>query len=187
MHIQDIESGIKSIHVGAGTTKTGYQVRPLLPSTSGFQEIINLEAPHNSSVYVTVVATNNADLKSTYHSAAIVIDHTKPNISNVNVDITYEKHLISKDSSDNRPDNTSEMSENRTLTTIKVTWTITDDESGIHECECGAGKCLKQSFIIDYMLLYSNDSDFSSFRTLSTLNILNSLGKDRHYNFLFLP
>ena len=44
----------------------------------------NLNLPHQTTLYITVVATNGADLKTVIYSDPLLIDKTPPYISAVN-------------------------------------------------------------------------------------------------------
>ncbi|XP_061178129.1 uncharacterized protein LOC133186811 [Saccostrea echinata] len=145
MFVRDYESGIKTILLGAGTTDTGYQIRPLLPFPIGVDGTMQIDVPHNSSVYLNAIVENNAGLKSFFKSKPLVIDRTKPNISDLKIDIKYEEHITvngtvgGANNSNLSFNDTDEVLINKTFTTMKLRWISTDDESDILSCECAAG------------------------------------------------
>ncbi|XP_062573120.1 uncharacterized protein LOC134235054 [Saccostrea cucullata] len=145
MFIRDYESGIKKILLGAGTTDAGYQIRPLLPFPTGVYGTVQIDVPHNSSVYLNAIVENNAGLKSFFKSKPLVIDHTKPNISDLKIDIKYKEYItingtiLEGNISNLSLNDTDEVLINKTFTTMELKWMSTDEESDILSCECAAG------------------------------------------------
>ncbi|KAK3589130.1 hypothetical protein CHS0354_017096 [Potamilus streckersoni] len=116
----DPDSGIKSVLVGTGTTKYGFQIQPLLPMPSENHLVLPLTVPHGSPVFVTAMTWNYAGLMSTFTSDAITVDHTPPDIQNVTAKVEVE--------------NLSNTAN------IFVTWRADDLQSGIKMCYCGLGE-----------------------------------------------
>ncbi|XP_046356064.2 uncharacterized protein LOC124134978 [Haliotis rufescens] len=115
----DQESGTRSVWLGAGTSKGGYQIRALSPTSVSNHEMILVEEPHGSPVHVTVMAENNAGLRTIFTSKPITIDHTPPEIRFASSSLEY--------------------TEGSNTVSIKMTWEVEDDESGIDWCLCTYG------------------------------------------------
>ncbi|XP_071092662.1 uncharacterized protein [Haliotis cracherodii] len=115
----DHESGTRSVWLGAGTSKGGYQIRALSPTSVSNHEMILVEEPHGSPVHVTVMAENNAGLRTIFTSKPITIDHTPPDMSVPSGTLEY---IVGSD----------------TVSTL-MTWEVQDVESGVHSCLCTYG------------------------------------------------
>ena len=121
----DSESEIRSLQLGIGTTKTGFQIRPLSSIPIGDLIKINFDAMHGSVLYTTVIAYNNAGLRAVFHGPETTVDHTPPEITNV----TAELILTDKE---NATDIMSAM--------ISVYFACDDEQSGVQYCYCRLGK-----------------------------------------------
>ncbi|XP_046569942.1 uncharacterized protein LOC124278267 [Haliotis rubra] len=115
----DQESGTRSVWLGVGTSKGGYQIRALSPTSVSNHEMILVEEPHGSPVHVTVMAENNAGLRTIFTSKPITIDHTPPMIQFVSSNLEYTAGFDT--------------------VSMKLTWRVEDDESGIDTCFCTHG------------------------------------------------
>ncbi|XP_041349360.1 LOW QUALITY PROTEIN: uncharacterized protein LOC121368688 [Gigantopelta aegis] len=120
--VSDPESDLMRIKIGAGTTKGGFQIRPLKSTFLHFDELIETNIPHGTPVFVTVTAENSAGLVSVFQSDPLIIDHTPPSISKTAVSLVY--------SSDGNY---------KMTVTADVTWTVRDEESGVKSCWCALG------------------------------------------------
>ncbi|XP_060074391.1 uncharacterized protein LOC132554109 [Ylistrum balloti] len=118
INVFDKESGIKQIYVGAGSTREGFQIHPLLLVPSLSNVILFTEAPHGQAIYITAIVENHAGIRGHFHSHAIIMDHTPPIISNAVMNTTYIS--FGED----------------TLTTVSVTWEVIDAESSSTHCSC---------------------------------------------------
>ncbi|XP_046569939.1 uncharacterized protein LOC124278266 [Haliotis rubra] len=114
----DQESGSRSVWLGAGTSKGGYQIRALSPTSVSNHEMILVEEPHGSPVHVTVMAENNAGLRTIFTSKPITIDHTPPDMS---------------------VSSTLEYAAGSDTVSIRMTLEVQDVESGLHSCLCAYG------------------------------------------------
>ncbi|XP_078575732.1 uncharacterized protein LOC144861635 [Branchiostoma floridae x Branchiostoma japonicum] len=119
--MEDLESPIVKYEWAIGTVKGGTQLQGFKSvgrSTSARNEGLHLQ--HGSSVHVTVVATNAAELRTVVYSEPAVVDLTPPVISNiqdgVEGDISYQ-----------------------TTETFAASWEVTDKESGVSWCEWAQG------------------------------------------------
>ncbi|XP_069134359.1 uncharacterized protein [Argopecten irradians] len=120
--IMDLESGMREIYVGAGTSKGGFQLHPLKRVPASYNILLPVEAPHGQAVHVTVTAVNQAGTWSHFYSSSLLMDHTPPSIANASMSITY------KDFGD------------RILTKVKVRWEVIEDESSEVACSCEISK-----------------------------------------------
>ncbi|XP_067670383.1 uncharacterized protein [Haliotis asinina] len=116
--VMDQESGMRSVWLGAGTSKGGYQIRALSPTSVSNHEMILVEEPHGSPVHVTVMAENNAGLRTIFTSKPIIIDHTPPVMNHSEASVTYEKENI---------------------VSLMMRFRAEDSESGINTCLCTYG------------------------------------------------
>ena len=123
--VMDLESGIRSLQLGMGTTKTGFQVLPLSSIPTGNQIKVDFDAMHGSVLYTTVIATNNAGLRSVFHGKEITVDHTPPEIANVSAVMTL-----------NATGNATDI----ISTTVSVHLACVDKQSGVKTCHCSLGK-----------------------------------------------
>ncbi|XP_071093296.1 uncharacterized protein [Haliotis cracherodii] len=113
----DHESGTRSVWLGAGTSKGGYQIRALSPTSVSNHEMILVEEPHGSPVHVTVMAENNAGLRTIFTSKPITIDHTPPKMTTSQATAAFQTHNVF----------------------LKMRWQVEDAESGINTCLCTYG------------------------------------------------
>ena len=118
---------IAQVQVGAGTKSGSYQVQPLtdIHGPIGFT-LIPGNLSHGSEVHVTVIAANNAGLRSVFQSLSpLIIDHTPPIIVNLAVAVDVRK---SNESGivDERED-------------ITATWDVMEETSDISYCTCALG------------------------------------------------
>ena len=123
--IIDPESGIRSLQLGMGTTKTGFQVLPLSPIPIGNQIKIDFDAMHGSVLYTTVIAYNKAGPRAVFHGKEITVDHTPPEIANVTAVMTLTANENATDI----------MS-----ATVSVHLACVDEQSGVKNCHCRIGK-----------------------------------------------
>ena len=147
--LSDPESDIARVLVGAGTTRGGYQVRPLRPFSKFNHGLIKTDIPHGSRIYLTVVATNNAGQRSIF-SQEVTIDHTPPMISNVNVKIHNDDNF-SKSIEKNFSSVSTELFISTPLgeTHLTVVWSTNEEESKLIRCYCSVGKpCFTKYFVI---------------------------------------
>ena len=149
--LSDPESGIAKVLVGAGTTRGGYQVRPLRPFSKFNHGLIKTDIPHGSRIYLTAVATNNAGQRSIF-TQEVTIDHTPPMISNVNVKIhNADNFRKSMEKNFSSIGNTTELSITTPLgeTHLRVGWRASEEESKLLRCYCSVGKyCFTKYFVI---------------------------------------
>ncbi|XP_067670393.1 uncharacterized protein [Haliotis asinina] len=117
--VMDQESGIRSVWLGAGTSKGGYQIRALSPTSVSNHEMIWVSEPHGSPVHVTVMAENNAGFRTIFTSKPITVDHTPPDMS---VSAETMEYAVGSD-----------------MVSIRMTWEAKDVESGLHSCLCTYG------------------------------------------------
>jgi hypothetical protein len=151
--IFDSESGIEDFLVGAGTTRGGFQVRSPSPFSKLNHGVIEVDASHGSRIHLTAIVRNYAGLFSKYEEA-IMLDHTPPTVSNLRVNI---QNIKAKKGMGILGAQNGDVAENETLSTnfsepimntniakteIKVTWNISEEESGILSCYCSASKYL---------------------------------------------
>lgn len=112
------------VEVGIGTTTGGFQIQPLTVFYKMISAIVvSFQAKHGNQVYVTAIAQNHAGMRSVFHSAPIIVDHTPPEITNVDVDL-----LVA---------NATEI--NGVAVVLTASWTI-EDESEVKFCTCDIGK-----------------------------------------------
>ncbi|XP_069134697.1 uncharacterized protein [Argopecten irradians] len=116
VNVLDEESGIKNIFVGAGSTRGGFQIHPLV--IVPWSSTLFTEALHGQEVHITAIAENHAGDRSHFHASPVIVDHTPPQISNTKMTINYKQ-----------------ISE-QTLTKVTLTWEVTDAESKITQCAC---------------------------------------------------
>lgn len=140
--IWDPESDIEKVLIGAGTTKGGYQIRPLLPFSSFNHGVVETDVPHGSRIYFTAVARNKAGQWSTF-SKEITLDHTPPIISQLTVKIQNSEALEERTHVANMPVFNSSDSFTRRIireTRVVATWNVSEDESELASCYCSVGK-----------------------------------------------
>ncbi|XP_069134687.1 uncharacterized protein [Argopecten irradians] len=116
VNVLDEESGIKNIFVGAGSTRGGFQIHPLV--IVPWSSTLFTEALHGQEVHITAIAENHAGGRSHFHASPVIVDHTPPQISNAKMTINYR-----------------EISE-KTMTKVTLTWDVTDAESKVKQCFC---------------------------------------------------
>ena len=122
--VHDEESGIKNIQVGVGTTRKGFQVRPLQKATSMYKVLVDVDLPHASPLYATVVAENHAGLRQDFSTAGVfVLDHTPPKITNLTTALSYNT-----------------VPGGKTLVMVHATWNVGEEESAVELCSCSFGK-----------------------------------------------
>lgn len=126
--VRDRDSGIKSLHVGVGTTPGGLQVLPFTSVGHSGHLLVNMHVQHGVSLYAVVVAENHAGLVSRFVSRPIRSDRTPPSLSEVKVVVRYPG-----ESGDSGGGN--EVS-------AAAEWTAEDLESGIVSCSCRLGENL---------------------------------------------
>ncbi|XP_035698706.1 uncharacterized protein LOC118431572 [Branchiostoma floridae] len=148
-NLEDLESPIVKYEWAIGTVKGGTQLQGFTSvgrSTSGRNE--NLHLQHGSSVHVTVVATNAAELRTVVYSVPAVVDLTPPVISNIQDGV--------------EPDDVDYQS----TETFAASWEVSDKESGVSWCEWGQGLSPGSTEISHFQ---STDSFSSSSKNLTGL------------------
>ncbi|WAR31812.1 LOW QUALITY PROTEIN: hypothetical protein MAR_034354 [Mya arenaria] len=125
--IQDKESDLKMVQIGAGTTPGGFQIQPLTPIHVDIMSgIIKGHLGHAMKLYTTVIAENHAGLASVFQSTEpIIIDHTSPIITDVEALATVVY--------------VNESGEIASRVQVIATWNALDDESNIKHCTCSIG------------------------------------------------
>ncbi|KAH3708866.1 hypothetical protein DPMN_068325 [Dreissena polymorpha] len=118
--IMDAESGIRTVSLGAGTTKGGFQIKRLHQiHNQNNVGVIFAPFAHGTSVYLTAIAENHAGLKTVFHSdPAIIIDHTAPILTDINVAVAVDRN---------------------NSVSLHGTWKVKDDESGVQFCKFSVG------------------------------------------------
>ncbi|GAB1603526.1 uncharacterized protein LOC115216576 [Argonauta hians] len=118
LQVEDPESDIRHIYIGAGTTPYGFQIYQQTQVSPSSQHSIYSESLSNGQeVYVTVQVENEAGLVATF-TKSITVDITAPLVS-------VKDFVISQD---------------ETMTTqAEVKWEAKDQESGISECYYSIG------------------------------------------------
>ncbi|KAL4219902.1 hypothetical protein ACF0H5_020314 [Mactra antiquata] len=127
--LSDMESSITKVDVGVGTTPGSLQLSKL--STLPHNGIIDVDLVHEAQVYVTLIAYNNANLKSTFHSSPLLIDKTPPVVSSIEASV-IEVHNSTGNG------------------VIDVKWNVEDKESNVKYCNCGLGTELHLTDIEPY-------------------------------------
>ncbi|WAR31807.1 hypothetical protein MAR_034349, partial [Mya arenaria] len=125
--IQDKESDLKMVQIGAGTTPGGFQIQPLSPIHVDIMSgIIKGHLVHAMKLYTTVIAENHAGLASVFQlTEPIIIDHTSPIITDVEALATVVY--------------VNESGEIALRVQVNATWNVVDDESDIKHCTCCIG------------------------------------------------
>ena len=123
----DVESGVKEFLWAVGTVRGGQQLQTFRSvGLANHAANRDLSLRHGMTVFITIVAINNAGLSSTLHAKPLLIDWTPPEISEIVI-----KSNISKF------DATVEYLTSRIVT---GSWNVTKDtESGIDYCQWGIG------------------------------------------------
>ncbi|XP_078574183.1 uncharacterized protein LOC144860694 [Branchiostoma floridae x Branchiostoma japonicum] len=120
--LEDLESPITKYEWAIGTVQGGTQLQAFTSvarRTSARNEDLRLK--HGSSIHVTVVATNAAELKTVVYSDPVVVDLTPPVISEIKDgaegdDVYYQSSPM-----------------------LTVNWNVEDEESGVSMCEFAQG------------------------------------------------
>ncbi|WAR31804.1 hypothetical protein MAR_034346 [Mya arenaria] len=125
--IDDKESDLKMVQIGAGTTPGGFQIQPLTAMHADIMiGIIKGHLLHAMKVYTTVIAENHAGLTSVFQSTEpIIIDHTSPLITDLEASATVVF-----------VNNSGEIA---SRVQVNATWNVLDDESNIKHCICSIG------------------------------------------------
>ena len=126
--VDDFESGIAEFQYAIGTVKGGEQIRQYQPTGRfnwGFYDLS--EVKHNTDVFFSVMATNEAGVSSVFYSEPVTIDETSPIVSEGSV-----KEILELDGND---------VDYSTQQFIILDWSgIVDEESGIDHCIWALGK-----------------------------------------------
>ncbi|XP_036362221.1 uncharacterized protein LOC115216576 [Octopus sinensis] len=118
LQVQDEDSDIGHIYIGAGTTPHGFQINQLAHvSPSGIHTIYSESLLHGQQVYVTAQVENEAGLVATF-TKSVTVDKTPPVIS-------MEYFVISHD----QP----------TTILVEAKWKSSDEQSGISKCYYSIG------------------------------------------------
>ncbi|XP_052790278.1 uncharacterized protein LOC128224473 isoform X2 [Mya arenaria] len=125
--IQDKESDLKKVQIGAGTTPGGFQIQLLTAIHADIMSvIIKGHLVHAMKVYTTVIAENHAGLTSVFQSTEpIIIDHTSPLITDLEASATVVF-----------VNNSGEIA---SRVQVNASWNVVDDESDIKHCTCSIG------------------------------------------------
>ncbi|XP_071954211.1 uncharacterized protein [Antedon mediterranea] len=167
-HFIDPESPIVDYTWAIGTIPGGTQVQGF-KSTGSKKEGINsdITLQNGVKIYITVIATNAADLSTRVISAPLTIDMTEPV-----VDFVYDG-LESNDI------------DFQTNHDIVVTWSALDAESGIYLCEWAIGYNPYSEDIQEYRevncddgfgITLLNDTKYENVRLFSTMKFHNNAG-----------
>lgn len=124
--ILDLESGIKTVNVGVGTTKGGFQIHPLSSVSVENHIVVEHSSPHGAELFVTAVAQNNAGLVAVFSGKKIVVDHTAPEILNVTAELNIDSDEVINSTYEKRAN-------------ITVMGSVLDKETGIKGCSCLLG------------------------------------------------
>jgi len=88
--------------------------------------MIKGDLPHNSEVYVTVITENHAGIVRAFQATSpVIVDHTPPDVDMVAVSVEVMEVNIT---------GFLELRED-----VTVTWSATDETSGINYCTCALG------------------------------------------------
>jgi len=88
--------------------------------------MITVDLSHDSEVYITVITENHAGIVRAFQSTSPVkVDHTPPDVDEV---------VVSVEVVEVNATGSPELREN-----VTVTWSATDDTSGINYCTCAIG------------------------------------------------
>ncbi|WAR31796.1 hypothetical protein MAR_034338, partial [Mya arenaria] len=125
--IQDKESDLKMVQIGAGTTIGGFQIQPLTAIHADIMSgIIKGHLLHSMKVYTTVIAENHAGLTSVFQSTEpVIIDQTSPIITDLEALATVVY--------------VNESDEIASRVQVTTTWKALDEESDIKHCTCSIG------------------------------------------------
>jgi len=118
---------VLQVQVGAGTTPGSFQVQPLtdIHAPIGFT-MIKGDLYHGSEVYVTVITENHAGIVRAFQATSpVIVDHTPPDVDRVAVSVEVMEVNIT---------GYLELRED-----VTVTWSATDETSGINYCTCALG------------------------------------------------
>ncbi|KAH3708873.1 uncharacterized protein LOC127857111 [Dreissena polymorpha] len=118
--VLDAESDIRTVSLGVGTTKGGFQIQSVSELLNRNNvEVIFAQFTHGTPVYVTAIAENHAGLTTVFHSdEATIIDHTAPLLYDIDVSVAVDRNnSISSD----------------------ATWKVNDDESDVQFRRCSVG------------------------------------------------
>ncbi|XP_021360606.1 uncharacterized protein LOC110455039 isoform X2 [Mizuhopecten yessoensis] len=129
INVLDEESGIKAIYVGAGSTRGGFQLHPLVLVSSLSNILLYTKTPHGQVVHVSAIVENHAGDRGHFHSRAITMDHTPPMISNASMTTTFI------------------TSGEQIFTKVSITWEVQDAESSSTECSCAIVNFADQTLI----------------------------------------
>ena len=132
--VLDVESGIRSMQIGVGTTEGGLQVRPLTSVGHSGLSQFTVHVQHGTSLFASVVAENHAAQWSRFVSQPVVMDRTAPVVSDVKVAVRYE--------GEGQVNVTSEV-------WVEAEWSVTDEESHVMSCTCGLGKRKRRGYFYE--------------------------------------
>ncbi|XP_021374355.1 uncharacterized protein LOC110463804 [Mizuhopecten yessoensis] len=165
-NIIDAESGIRDIYVGLGSNRGGFQMYPLLHVSSSYNILLPVEAPHGQPVHVTITTVSQAGCWSHFHSRPVIMDHTAPIISNTLMTTTFS------------------VDEVQTLTSVKVTWKVTDEQSSYIDCFCEIGTNMMSGILYrgkgksecetPYTYIQHGTNVFTRIRCLNSANLQQS-------------
>jgi hypothetical protein len=121
--ILDLESGVKSMLVGLGTTAGGLQVVPWTHVTHVGHVTLPVRVQQSSPLFATVVTQNHAGQWARFISQPVTFDLTPPHIHDLAVTLTYQGEDLHNGS-----------------VNAEATWTFEDPESGLESCACLMGE-----------------------------------------------
>ena len=140
--VVDRESSLMSLRVGLGSTPGGLQVRPLTHVGQSGHAVLDVDVDHGTPLYAIVFAQNHAGMSAHFVSRSVIFDGTAPEVSGLNVSLSYTGAGGVKGTA------TSSSS-----VTVEAEWTVVDAETTAITCQCVLGKLALS--ILEY-------SDYSS-------------------------
>ncbi|XP_052760742.1 uncharacterized protein LOC128203377 [Mya arenaria] len=134
VNVEDKESKIKQVLLGVGTYPNSFQIVPLHQVHCVNIHLLNIDGvSHSTPLFVTAIVDNHAGLRSTFSSIPIVVDRTGPVIS------LLEFNTISF--LDTAANGTVE-------TTVNISWSAMDNESGLKSCYVGIGNTVNDNNVL---------------------------------------
>ena len=119
------------IWLGAGTRPGGLQHKSFYQIDKLSDEYVSISASHGTPVYVTAIVENYAGLRATFYSQKLMVDHTPPEVKDINV-------TIQSVHGSNKVHNASYDDE--TTVHLTATWNVSDPESGVKMCFTSVGE-----------------------------------------------
>ncbi|XP_071088930.1 uncharacterized protein [Haliotis cracherodii] len=120
-HFVDQQSPITQYKWAIGTVPGGSQLQKYTNVDRQTQGVISgLKLTHNSTVYITVMATNAAGLTSVSNGQPIVVDLTPPKFSYISDGLGSDE-------------------DHQTSSVVSVNWKVADEESSVDHCDWAIG------------------------------------------------